>query len=302
MSIVGCIQPFFMPISRKVGAGFELYSSKQKISPYVAVVKYDPKEKQYMLSEASLDRADNIYLGSQQDSKGNPEINQELIEDVNSKGADFYSQGIVRLAVQFFDEKDKIVYNKTNSRNKKQFLALMENQKSYTPIFTPSDIFLFELSRKNTELSGQEGEAKETKNNGGGVEEKPTEVTKFDRLVVRKVSKEGEFKNSAQLFARDVLQALYEKTKIALEREYGEALNSVLSKLLKLQKVGPNEEIKEFTLTKLEQEVLSFYNKAVAHYLSSLRFVVRSNNQITISEEVNFPPLYPGAPGAPLQS
>lgn len=300
MSIVGCIQPLFMPVSRKVGAGFELYSSKQKVSPYVAVVKYDSQEKQYMLSATSLERADNIYLGSEQETKGNPEINQELVADVTSKGADFYSQGIIRVAVHFLDEGD-IVYNKIDRSNKRQFLAFLENQTTYVPIFAPTDIFLFEVSGSSVAGVGESLEAVDPKN-GNTNNINFSETNKFNHLVVRKLSKDVVFKSSTQLFARDVLQALYEKTKTALEKEYGNTLHTVLNKLLTLQRVGPNEKAKEFSLTKLEQEVLMFYNKAIAHYLTSLRFMVNKNNQITMSEEVQLPPFYPGTPGAPIQS
>lgn len=214
ISLTGCIQPFFIPSSKKVGSGFELYTSKQVISPHVTTIRYSATDKQFMLTADSLSEQDtNLYLGSSQATQEMRNINERLREQAARDGGNFEAQGIVRSAVRLIDDQEdgsQAVYV-SNDTGERRYLSFVSNQTTYSPASRFTDIFLYDIA---------------------GIfspDAKPDmPLGEYTLTGVHKLSADRQFDSLNTYYARDIIQVLYNRTLIHLHKEYGDTMDSAL--------------------------------------------------------------------------
>lgn len=83
--MVGCVQPFFITVSSKVGTGFEMYRNSKDVAPYIAVLSYDKEKHLYKVNKDDLKKANNFYLTSSQNNPEVRELNKDLINQTEGK-------------------------------------------------------------------------------------------------------------------------------------------------------------------------------------------------------------------------
>ncbi|UUD37078.1 putative inner membrane protein translocase component YidC [Mycoplasmopsis californica] len=329
VTMTGCVQTFIFKTDAVSGSGQEFYLSKNKVTPTVTVMKYDESKNMYAPT------GDNKYLKNSEVIKKlreqtnnnlgfTPEADQEIYGHKNSASLTFFESGMQKSVDDIYNKNGKYLY-----KNEAQKTYTLVNDLSEilvpAPLFSKKTVGGVPLVAENGSLifdTNLDENYRKNYSNGEDnqflgyefahekVVEDGKEVIKFNNKLLKihylKISNVvDDTVNYNAKYARDVLQALYEKTFNASadqlasegrEKDYfkellaktGDAdINSFLLRIAQKQGDGSYKPINR-DLTNEEKELLEAYDFTIKNYLLMSKFGInRYTNEIVFGSESN---------------
>ncbi|MBN0919563.1 membrane protein insertase YidC [[Mycoplasma] gypis] len=206
--LVGCVQSFSLRSPVTIGTGFEMYGSKDKVSPQVSVLKYNNVKNTFELVNNSDFAKINPYVW-----KESPEELNEIRNQVDKNGGNYEQYRSQTLGFQLVNNEKQtingVVYHKDNNyllmakgdKNGEGAVKSYENVNKWTNIYYPT--ILYKTEKVTVEDENTSGENKEiTVNKNVGIS------NIIYNVLPDYVSQAG---NLSLKFARDFYQALAEE-------------------------------------------------------------------------------------------
>lgn len=296
VTMTGCVQTFIYKTSSNSGSGQEFYLTKNEITPTVNTFNYSEKNQRY-----ELEKNHSKYINDKSIIKEIEKIS------INEKGENIYGQGHTS-AIHFENTKDNKIASDIYSKNG-HFLYKNSLMDKYIMVNDPTKlntIIITQAKYKETKETDKNGKTKFVYKivrggnaNGIALSE---DLNSIKEIHFAKIDNTTTNIHSNALFARDVLETLYNNTftnkwytdKLKKINPNFKTINDFLNSLAthsfekdpkdptkNIDNVGIYTPVKR-SLTEDEKELFTKYNNAIRSYLEISRFTINQTMNVVM--------------------